>query len=364
MALPDTTFLHDKLMHLKLDECPDYDSVVSRSNSGATNKSVHWRTASDQLSSTSRPPSDPPIRRERYLYTYSLLAASTPLQFLITVEPVSGKPEPGEYTFKLSFRANGVERSLGEPIIRRLHVDPRSLNFAVFVFPGKTSIPPGSLWSFRVWLRVSGIDHRLFGGDDLWVGKDLDFNTVSEASFARLKSVDARTQLYHGFVGKALVTFIIRWQRVYENMYKYAMAYEASGVGGSLFDDIQLRIDGDPRTVTFLIYTVPIASTPIGASHRIRVWIKSLINISADEPTIAFALPFNDSHIYQRIWKSDIFKVGARLDFQSLGSKTIMGFSSGGPQTIVSTSLPDVGRKPSLATSQTSDKSTRNLRWS
>lgn len=34
--------------------------------------------------STSRPPSDPPIRRERYLYTYSLLAASTPLQFLIT----------------------------------------------------------------------------------------------------------------------------------------------------------------------------------------------------------------------------------------------------------------------------------------
>lgn len=78
------------------------------------------------------------------------------------------------------------------------------------VFPGKTSIPPGSLWSFRVWLRVSGIDHRLFGGDDLWVGKDLDFNTVSEASFARLKSVDARTQLYHGFVGKALVTFIIR----------------------------------------------------------------------------------------------------------------------------------------------------------
>lgn len=48
-------------------------------------------------------------------------------------------------------------------------------------------------------------------------------------------------------------SYTSRWQRVYENMYKYAMAYEASGVGGSLFDDIQLRIDGDPRTVTFLI---------------------------------------------------------------------------------------------------------------
>jgi hypothetical protein len=36
-------------------------------------------------------------------------------------------------------------------------------------------------------------------------------------------------------------------------MYKYTLAYEANGVGGNLFDDIQLRIDGDPRTVTFLI---------------------------------------------------------------------------------------------------------------
>ena len=48
-----------------------------------------------------------------------------------SVEPTSGKPEPGKYTFSLSFRANGIERSLGEPIILRLHVDPRSLQFAV-----------------------------------------------------------------------------------------------------------------------------------------------------------------------------------------------------------------------------------------
>jgi hypothetical protein len=78
------------------------------------------------------------------------------------------------------------------------------------VFPGKTSIPPGSLWSLRVWLRANGIDHRVFGEDDLWVGKDLDFHTISDASFARLKSVEAKAQVYHGFVGKALVTFIIR----------------------------------------------------------------------------------------------------------------------------------------------------------
>jgi hypothetical protein len=78
------------------------------------------------------------------------------------------------------------------------------------VLPGKTSIPPGSLWAVRVWLRVNGIDHRLFGEDDVWVGKDLDFNTISEASFARLKTVDAKSQLYHGFVGRALLTFTMR----------------------------------------------------------------------------------------------------------------------------------------------------------
>ena len=78
------------------------------------------------------------------------------------------------------------------------------------MFPGKTCIPPGSLWSFRVWLRVNGIDHRVFGEDDLWVGKDLDFHTISDASFARLKGIEAKAQVYHGFVGKALVTFIVR----------------------------------------------------------------------------------------------------------------------------------------------------------
>lgn len=358
-------------MHLKLDECPDYyDSVtdVTRSNSSATNKSVHWpSTPLDRVnspSSMSRQQSDPPIRRERYLYTYNLLAGSTPLQFLISVEPISGKPEPGRYTFSISIRANGIERFLRESVILRLQVDPRSLQFAVFVFPGKTSIPPGSLWSLRVWLRVNGIDHRLFGEDDLWVGKDLDFHLVSDASFARLKSVDARVQLYHGFVGKALVTFIVRWKRM-ANVYNYSLDYEANGVGGSLFDDVQLDIDGDPRTVTFLIYTVPIPSTPTGASHRIRVWLKSLINISSDEPT-AFSMPFNDSYVYQRIWKSDTFKVGARLDFESLGNKAIMGFSSGHPQTIVSTSLPELSRKSSQSRPHTAaiDRSTRGARRS
>lgn len=78
------------------------------------------------------------------------------------------------------------------------------------VFPGKTSIPVGSLYSLRVWLRVNGAEHRIFGDDELWVGKDLDFNSIRDASFCRLKSVDSKVQIYHGFVGRALVTFLVR----------------------------------------------------------------------------------------------------------------------------------------------------------
>lgn len=85
--------------------------------------------------------------------------------------------------------------------------------------------------------------------------------------------------------------------------------------------------------------SVPITSQPAGASHRIRVWLRSLVSLQNPPPQ--YAIPFNDSYIYQRIWKTDTFKVGARLDFESLGGKLIMGFAaSGGPQTIVMANPP------------------------
>ncbi|KAF8076758.1 hypothetical protein FPV67DRAFT_431212 [Lyophyllum atratum] len=332
-------FLKDAVQSYEREACPDYDSAVSRSNSNATtaSRNVHWPLSEESVAPLSiRRPSPPLLKRERYVYTYKLLADATPLQFMISVEPVSGKPSPGRYTFTLSLKANGIQRAMCEPVVMRLSVDPRQLDFVVFIFPGK-SIPVGCLWSLRVWLRVNGIDHRLFADDELWVGKDLDFHSIADASFVRLKSVDSKSQLYHGFVGQALVTFTCRWHRVNENDYKYSLDYDANGVGGNLFEDLRLRIDGDPRTVTFLIYTVPIKSLPAGSSHRIRVWIKSLVNLSANTPS---ALPFHDSYIYQRIWKSDTLKIGARLDFESMSSKAIMGFAAGAVQTIVTSARP------------------------
>jgi hypothetical protein len=163
---------------------------------------------------------------------------------LRSVEPDTGKPRPGKYTFRLSLKTNGIERSLCEPTTRILRVDPRQLNFVVLyvitiqspatnykvkqfllipkffsfpffsMFPGKASVPAGCLWSLRVWLRVNGVDHRLFGEDELWVAKDPDFNAVGDASFARLRNLDGGEQVYHGYVGKALVTFTIRYVHI------------------------------------------------------------------------------------------------------------------------------------------------------
>lgn len=79
------------------------------------------------------------------------------------------------------------------------------------IFPGKSGLPTGSLWSVRVWLRVNSVDHRLFGDDDLWIAKDPDFNSIGDASFARQRSVDAGEQVYNSYVGRAMVTFIIKW---------------------------------------------------------------------------------------------------------------------------------------------------------
>lgn len=57
---------------------------------------------------------------------------------------------------------------------------------------------------------MNGIDHRIFGEDELWVGRDPNFNSIPDASFARMMSMEADRQVYNIYVGKALVTFIVK----------------------------------------------------------------------------------------------------------------------------------------------------------
>lgn len=78
------------------------------------------------------------------------------------------------------------------------------------IFPGKTKLPIGGLWSLRVWLRVNSVDHRIFGEDELWIGKDIDFSSVPDASFARHRLTNPKEQVYSTLLGNAHVNFIIR----------------------------------------------------------------------------------------------------------------------------------------------------------
>ncbi|KAF9061075.1 hypothetical protein BDP27DRAFT_378416 [Rhodocollybia butyracea] len=317
------------------DPAPDYKALV-RSNSTATGSSTAASSTSwgshEGLPSPNR--RTPRARSERYQYTYNLIAGSAPLQFLISVEPVNGKPVAGKYLFRLSLKVDKTERPLAEPVALNLTVDPRKLEFVVFVFPGKATIPAGCLWSYRVWLRVNFVDHRIFGDDELWVGKDPDFSSIADASFARLKSNNVNSQVYDGVVGRARVQFIIKWTHIAEGLYKYSFEYESAGVGAVLIEDFRLILQGNPRHVSFLIYTVPMNSMPTGASHRLRVWLKTFLPFpEVNDQSSNISLPFNDSYVYQRIWKSDSLKLGARLDFHSLGTKMVMGYSNGPPKT-------------------------------
>jgi hypothetical protein len=86
------------------------------------------------------------------------------------------------------------------------------------LFPGKNDVlPAGCLYSLRVWLRANGVDHRLFGEDELWLGADPDFGTVENASFACLRPGGTTAlgvpdaQVYDAVVGRARVQFVIRW---------------------------------------------------------------------------------------------------------------------------------------------------------
>ncbi|KAH7887388.1 hypothetical protein F5I97DRAFT_1860039 [Phlebopus sp. FC_14] len=276
-------------MQIKWTPCPVYESINTRRSSSrmmGSHDSLIF-PCGDSGARYSRQPSDRSSNptqsflqmesQDGVTYTYSLVAAGdTPLQFFILVEP-----EPDR---------------------------PNYYNF---------SLPAGCLHHLRVWLRTTGIDHRLFGDNDLWIGRDPDFRSIGDASFASLRNATQDTLIYRAVVGRAHVTFIVRWRFIETDVYALSLEYEAGGAGRTLFDDYHLRLDCEPQTLSFMIYSIPATSTPAGASHRLRFWLRTPFASQA-EPQPA------ESYLYQRLWKTDEFKLGASLNFEVLGHKQMM----------------------------------------
>ncbi|KAF7965678.1 hypothetical protein HWV62_42352 [Athelia sp. TMB] len=319
--------------HPRPDDIPEYDQIVSSGGSTGRESSDGKARAprSPVLSDSSRISFDPNARtvtspdESRIVYTYHLDAHSVHIQIKIAVEKVDR--HSNQHKFSLSVIAGGVERTFCEPVLMNLFVDAHQLNFSAFIFPPKVSLPANCLYRLRVWLRTGQVDHRLFSEDDLWIARDPDFRTISLASFAQFTSGAPFMLVYQGFVGRAQVAFIVRWRHSGQNVYVISMEYESGGAGRVLFDDCRVKLEPevDPQTIAFTVYSVPITSTPPNASHRLRLWIRTPAAGALPSPTSSVNSFGTQSFIYQRIWKSDDFKLGGELYFQALGSKVVMG---------------------------------------
>jgi len=78
-----------------------------------------------------------------------------------------------------------------------------------------------------------------------------------------------------------------------------------------------VRLDFPPEKLSCHIYTIPLISKPAGATHRIRVWLKSPSPFNAEEDLYP-------SHTYQRIWSTDEFRVGGYLDFMDIDPSRVV----------------------------------------
>jgi hypothetical protein len=102
------------------------------------------------------------------------------------------------------------------------------------------------------------------------------------------------------------------------------------------------------NTACVFISSVTVTSTPPDASHRLRLWIRT--PAAPQSPSSSVNSLENHSFIYQRLWKSDSFKLGSELNFQTLSSKLVMGVRDArGPQvqaTLQKTFVSAVARTP------------------
>ena len=208
------------------------------------------------------------------------------------------------------------------------------------LFPPKHSLPRKCLYSLRVWLRHQNVDQRIFADDALWVGTDPDFSVIPDAVLATVWHKAPDRQFYKCLVGRAEVNFILRWvltrlisfaqsrlltnsatwcswEWLKESVYSLTFEYEAGGVGKALLENMIVRLDFPPQKLSCHIYTIPLVTKPVGATHRVRVWLKTPSPYNTEEDP-------DRSHTYQRIWSTDEFRVGGYLDFSDIDPRRVI----------------------------------------
>ena len=133
----------------------------------------------------------------------------------------------------------------------------------------------------------------------------------SEVGFSTLSVIQNQDWLLTNFV------IWCRWEALKETVYSLTLEYEAGGVGKALLENMVVRLDFPPRDLGCHIYTIPLDSKPAGATHRVRVWLRSPSPFNAEGDSYAV-------YTYQRIWSTDEFRVGGYLDFMDVDPKRVI----------------------------------------
>ena len=108
-----------------------------------------------------------------------------------------------------------------------------------------------------------------------------------------------------------------RWECLKESVYSLTIEYEAGGVGKPLLENMIVRLDFPPRDLGCHIYSIPLDSKPVGATHRLRIWLRSPSPFNSEGDSFR-------TYTYQRVWSTDEFRIGGFLDFMDIDQKRVI----------------------------------------
>ncbi|CAE6487327.1 unnamed protein product [Rhizoctonia solani] len=116
-------------------------------------------------------------------HTYHGSVGSASLVYTVCIDRVPYAPTQDEYLITLRYTAGGITRELCGNIRVRLSCSLDNISFIIYSIR-QNSEPRKGRHKFRLWIRsaMGGICQRLWAGDDIWMGKELEFGLVQQGS--------------------------------------------------------------------------------------------------------------------------------------------------------------------------------------
>ncbi|CEL59360.1 hypothetical protein RSOLAG1IB_03293 [Rhizoctonia solani AG-1 IB] len=129
-------------------------------------------------------------------HTYHGSVGAASMVYTVCIDRVPYAPAQDEYLIALRYSAGGITRELCSNIRLRLSCGLDNISFIIYSVR-QNSEPKKGRHKFRLWIRsaTGGICQRLWAGEDLWMGKDLEFQMVQQGTviFAQRGTIASST---------------------------------------------------------------------------------------------------------------------------------------------------------------------------